>query len=385
MDHPSDGLILIVDDNPASLGVLCNLLTGAGFSVAVATDGAMAIEHAHREPPDLVLLDIGLPDISGFEVCRQLKADPATREITVMFMTAFTDTKSKLQALRQGAVDYITKPLEGEEVLARIHVHMQLQALTRKLARTNQHLADANDRLSKENEQRASAEAALTALAQELEQRIEERTDDLSRALAELEQVRAQILSANDALKHEAADRAKELDDARERLREELAERVRAERARTELQEEIILMQRAALAELSTPLIPITEHIMVMPMIGTLGEERAQQMLDAALGGVHQHGARVVILDVTGLKAVDTDVAGTLVRMSNALRLLGAQAVITGIRPDLAQMLIAEDVDLAGVTTRGTLKGGIAYALAQSGDRVGLLRETLRGAPSGGR
>jgi anti-anti-sigma regulatory factor len=140
------------------------------------------------------------------------------------------------------------------------------------------------------------------------------------------------------------------------------------------LREEIIAVQRATLVEMSTPLIPITNRIMVMPIIGAMNEERAEQLLETALRGVHAHGANVVIIDVTGLKAMDEKVADSLMKTSGALRLLGAHAVITGVRPALARTLLASNVDLASIVTRGTLEGGIAYALERSGDAESLLR-----------
>jgi anti-anti-sigma regulatory factor len=159
--------------------------------------------------------------------------------------------------------------------------------------------------------------------------------------------------------------RTEELRDTEERLQIELAERARAEEARAALQEEIIRVQNARLAELSTPLIPITEGVMVMPLIGTMDAQRAGQVLDTALHGVGAHRARVVILDITGVKLVDTNVAATLMRTATALRLLGAQTIITGIRPEVAQTLVGLDVDMSSIVTKGTLQSGIAHALGR--------------------
>jgi rsbT co-antagonist protein RsbR len=172
---------------------------------------------------------------------------------------------------------------------------------------------------------------------------------------------------SNDALETEIALRTDELRQANERLKLELAERQRSEEARAALQQKIILAQNTRLAELSTPLIPITEHIMVMPLIGTIDADRAEQALEAALNGVQAHRAKVVILDVTGVTILDSAVASTLMRTAAALRLLGAQTIVTGIRAELAQTLIALDVDLNAVVTKGSLKSGIAHALMQVG------------------
>jgi rsbT co-antagonist protein RsbR len=121
------------------------------------------------------------------------------------------------------------------------------------------------------------------------------------------------------------------------------------------------------LAELSTPLIPITDQIMVMPLIGTIDVTRAQQALDAALKGVHANRTHVVIIDVTGVTLIDSAVASTLMSTVAALRLLGAKAVITGLRPELARTIVSMDIDLSAVVTKGTLKSGIDYALKQGG------------------
>jgi rsbT co-antagonist protein RsbR len=125
---------------------------------------------------------------------------------------------------------------------------------------------------------------------------------------------------------------------------------------------------RATMQAMSTPLIPITDHIMVMPLIGILDEERAQQVLSVALAGAQDSRARVVIIDITGMKHVDTSVASTLINTAKALRLLGAHTVLTGIRADMAQTLVRLGVDLGDVVTRSTLQSAIAHALAHSGD-----------------
>lgn len=167
--------------------------------------------------------------------------------------------------------------------------------------------------------------------------------------------------------------RTEALHRAEEQLRVEFSERERSEQARAALQEEIIRVQNARLAELSTPLIPITNRIMVMPLIGMMDAQRAQQVLNTALHGVESSGAEVVIIDITGVRTVDSDVATTLINTAVALRLLGAQVVITGIRPDVAQTLTALQIDFSAMVTRGTLQSGIAYALQRAGRPGALL------------
>jgi anti-anti-sigma regulatory factor len=144
-------------------------------------------------------------------------------------------------------------------------------------------------------------------------------------------------------------------------------ERKRAEEDRERLQQEIIGMQRSLLEELSTPIIPIKDGIVVMPLIGALNEERAAQMLETLLKGVTASGARVAILDITGVRAVDTHVANILLIAARAVQLLGTEIVITGIRGNVAQTLIKLGVDLKSITTRRNLQGGIERAEAIMG------------------
>lgn len=140
-------------------------------------------------------------------------------------------------------------------------------------------------------------------------------------------------------------------------------ERLRGEQERMALQEQVIAMQAASLAELSTPLIPIDESTLVMPLIGNVDERRVQRILDALLGGVAQSKAASVILDITGVPIVDTQVADAFLRAAQAVNLLGAQVILTGIRPEVAQTLVGLGIDLSSLVTRGTLQDGIAYAL----------------------
>ncbi len=127
------GFILIVDDNPTNLSVLSQALKSAGFSVRVAEDGETALKIVERKQPALMLLDISMPGMDGFETCQRLKSDPNTARIPIIFMTAFTDIENKVKGLSLGAVDYIGKPFEKEEVIARVRVHLQLKLLTDQL------------------------------------------------------------------------------------------------------------------------------------------------------------------------------------------------------------------------------------------------------------
>jgi PAS domain S-box-containing protein len=146
---------------------------------------------------------------------------------------------------------------------------------------------------------------------------------------------------------------------------EDITDQKRAENERARLQEEIIRMQAASLAELSTPLIPISDQVVIMPLIGAIDSRRAQQVLDTLLQGIAQSGARFAILDITGVTVVDTQVANALLRAAQAVQLLGARAILTGIRPEVAQTLVGLGANLDSIITRGTLQAGIAYAIEQ--------------------
>lgn len=132
--------ILIVDDNAANLGVLSDALDQAGYEVWVAKSGKVALERVKFARPDLILLDVMMPEIDGFETCRQLQANPATCNIPIIFMTALSDTANKIEGFSLGAVDYITKPFQQEEVMARVKLHLKLHELTGKLEEKNAQL-----------------------------------------------------------------------------------------------------------------------------------------------------------------------------------------------------------------------------------------------------
>ncbi|QLE49306.1 response regulator [Nostoc sp. C057] len=133
-------VILIVDDAPINLEILFKLLEYYGLKVLVSEDGMNAIEIAENALPDLILLDVLMPGIDGFETCRLLKKNPATQDIPVIFLTAITDKIDQIKGLNLGAVDYITKPLENKEVLARVNIHLRLRNLTKKLTEQNKRL-----------------------------------------------------------------------------------------------------------------------------------------------------------------------------------------------------------------------------------------------------
>lgn len=137
------------------------------------------------------------------------------------------------------------------------------------------------------------------------------------------------------------------------------------------IQNEIIRTQQRTLDELSTPLIPITDTILVMPLIGVMDSRRAQRVMDTLLYGVAETRGSTVVLDITGVSMVDTQVANVLVRAAESIKLLGAEAMITGIRPEVAQTLVNLGVDLSNLRTLSSLQSGIAQALASEARRNG--------------
>lgn len=119
--------ILIVDDTPNNIRLLFDVLDSAGFDISVVRNGETALKKLHHIQPDLILLDVMMPGIDGFETCRRVKSNPETKDIPIIFMTALSDTEHKVSGLKIGAIDYITKPIQVEEVLARVNVHLDLR------------------------------------------------------------------------------------------------------------------------------------------------------------------------------------------------------------------------------------------------------------------
>ena len=159
LDLAENSLILVVDDTTTNLEIVFNILTNIGFDVITDNNGESAIKQVESRLPDLILLDVMMPGIDGFETCKRLKNNSATCDIPVIFMTANSDTDSKVKGLNLGAVDYITKPFHEEELLARIKTHLQLRNLTKNL-----------------------------------EKRVAERTAALSRALKDLQESQLQLV-----------------------------------------------------------------------------------------------------------------------------------------------------------------------------------------------
>jgi sigma-B regulation protein RsbU (phosphoserine phosphatase) len=154
--------LLLVDDNPTNLQVLTQTLNGQGYELLIAMNGEMALSIARKAQPALILLDIMMPPgIDGYEVCRQLKEDPVTRETDVIFLSALDDTKDKVRGLDLGAVDYVSKPFKADEVTARVNTHMTNYRLRRNLAQANAELESANERMKKDLVAAARVQQAL--------------------------------------------------------------------------------------------------------------------------------------------------------------------------------------------------------------------------------
>jgi PAS domain S-box-containing protein len=164
--------VLIIDDDAPTLKALISYLQGLGFKPLIARTGERGLDVARRSKPDIILLDVMMPGLDGFETCRRLKADPKLKDIPIIFLTALTNTTDKIKGFEAGAVDYITKPIQNQEVSARIHTHLRLHELTERL-----------------------------------EQKVQEQTQELTIAIEEARQLNRQLQQANDELAREIAER----------------------------------------------------------------------------------------------------------------------------------------------------------------------------------
>ena len=199
------GTILIVDDTPLNLEVLQDILSAAGFELLIAVNGESAIRQAEYATPDMILLDVMMPGIDGFETCRRLKELEATREIPIIFMTALSETSHKVRGFEMGGVDYVTKPLQHEEVMARLNTHLKLRNLQRELQLMNEEL---EQRVAARTVELTEANAQLQAAQRQLEMRVRELDGrnrlvqlqmspmSLSEAHSEIIEVAQQVLEA---------------------------------------------------------------------------------------------------------------------------------------------------------------------------------------------
>ena len=323
--------ILMVDDHPQNLLALEAVLGDMGQNLVRANSGREALKHLLDQEFALILLDVQMPGLDGYETAALAREREQSRHTPIIFLTAINQSDAQVfKGYSSGAVDYMFKPFVPEVLRAKVSVFVDLYRSTQEVRRQAELLRLANDELENEIAERRKAEEALHKVHEELEARVERRTVQLARANAELEA--------------------------------QAAERLRAEQDRARLQEEVIRMQAAMLEELSTPLIPLSDAVVIMPLVGTIDSKRAEQILAVVSQGVVSKGARVAIIDITGVPTVDTHVASVLIRASQAVRLLGAEVVLTGIRSKVARALVELGVDLGGLVTRGSLQAGITYA-----------------------
>lgn len=181
-------------------------------------------------------------------------------------------------------------------------------------------------------------------------------SDDLSTLQARIAELEAEVA----ALRSE-----------REQLKQQIAEQIQREEDAARQREEIIARQQAVLAELSTPLVPIADGVIAMPLVGAIDSGRAQLIMETLLQGISDLQAETAILDITGVRVVDTQVADALLRAAQAAKLLGARVILTGISAEVAQALVHLGADLSGIVTRSDLQSGIAYALERAAEERG--------------
>ncbi len=161
--------ILIVDDTTTNLHLLFEVLTGEGYRVHVVSNGRAAFESVRIAPPDLILLDVMMPEMDGYEVCQRLKADEKTRDIPILFISALDTTQDKVKAFRVGGVDYIQRPFQIDEILARVRTHLRLRGLQKELAERNSQLEQTNEQLRAEIAERERAQVSLRQMAERLQ------------------------------------------------------------------------------------------------------------------------------------------------------------------------------------------------------------------------
>lgn len=190
--------ILAVDDTPASLRLLTDLLAAEGYLVRSAINGELALHAAITQPPKLVLLDVNMPGMDGFEVCRQLKEAPELHDVPVIFVSALSDMPDKLKGFEIGGVDYVTKPFQREELLARVHTHLQLFDLTHNLEEMveerTRSLKESEERLKKTMIKSISAVATMVELRDPYTAGHQQRVAKIATAIArELELPESQV------------------------------------------------------------------------------------------------------------------------------------------------------------------------------------------------
>lgn len=194
--------ILIVDDSPTNLSLIVDYLEDYGLNILIAEDGKSSLERAKYAKPNIILLDVLMPGIDGYETCTFLKQDSETQDIPVIFMTALSSIEDKVKGFEVGAVDYVIKPIQPEEVLARIKLHLKLRFMSQAVAQKNKilkieveqrkiaqnKLSETNSRLEQEIKEKITTQKALQKLNFDLENRVKERTILLANSNKKLQQ-----------------------------------------------------------------------------------------------------------------------------------------------------------------------------------------------------
>src|SRR5579883_830799 len=183
MLDPASANVLVVDDTPDNLRLLSKILESQNYKVRKSLNGRMAILGAHREPPDLILLDINMPEMNGYEVCQQLKQSEVTAHVPIIFISALDQVKDKIKAFEMGGQDYITKPFQELEVLARVKNQLLIRQQQQQLTQTNQQLTLKNQQLEQEIQARQGAETEVRRLNTNLERLVQVRTLELEQSL----------------------------------------------------------------------------------------------------------------------------------------------------------------------------------------------------------
>lgn len=187
MQNTADAQILVVEDTPANLRLLTEILGKEGYRVRPASSGRLALKSVAAVAPDLILLDVRMPDLDGYETCRELKSNEKGRDIPVIFISALSDTTDKIKGFEAGGVDYITEPFQAAEVLARVESHLSLRRMQKRIEAQN-------IQLHHEISERERFEEELKKYQEGLENLVAERTEDLNVALGRLTRMSEEII-----------------------------------------------------------------------------------------------------------------------------------------------------------------------------------------------
>ncbi|MDI1431178.1 response regulator [Polyangium sorediatum] len=313
--------ILIVDDLPASLAMAIAHLEERGYLVAIAQDGEDALDLAERLSPDLILLDVLMPGMDGLATCRRLKASEKTRGIPVIFMTALGETSHKVAGFEAGGVDYVVKPLEITEVIARIETHVALHAMRAQLEAQNAELR-------REVATREDLTAELRRAHDKLEKRVQERTVELA--------------AANDVLKQEIADRKRVEEERETLLLSEQAARAKAEAA-DRLKDEFL---STLSHELRTPLTAILGWAQMLLRADPLDAAKVQRGLEVIeRNGMAELRLVEALLDVSAILRGKVDLKLGPVQIAQLI-----QAVVDSAIPSAEAKCICLSQSLGAAT-----------------------------------